>query len=201
MYGWLRRIPIWAVWLAGLIPLALLVVDTLAGRLGVEPVRDIEHRLGRTALYFLIASLAVSPLLLLARVNLVRFRRVLGLLCFTYAALHMLAWVSMDMAFLWNQMGRDLLKRPYLFMGMASFTMLLALALTSTDGAIRRMGAGAWRKLHRLIYLAAPLAALHWVWSLKSFPVRPLAWLLVILAILALRFVRRPPGRDRQSKI
>lgn len=201
MYGWLRRIPIWAVWLAGLIPLALLVVDTLAGRLGVEPVRDIEHRLGRTALYFLIASLAVSPLLLLAGVNLVRFRRVLGLLCFTYAALHMLAWVNMDMAFLWNQMGRDLLKRPYLFMGMASFTMLLALALTSTDGAIRRMGAGAWRKLHRLIYLAAPLAALHWVWSLKSFPVRPLAWLLVILAILALRFVRRPPGRDRQSKI
>lgn len=76
--GWLRRLPVWAVWLGGMIPLALLIWDTLAGGLGVDPVRDIEHRLGRTALYFLLATLAVTPLLRLTRLNLMRFRQALG---------------------------------------------------------------------------------------------------------------------------
>ena len=196
---WLRRVPVWLVWLPGLIPLALLIADALTGGLGVEPVRDIEHRLGRTALYFLVASLAVTPLLRLTRVNLIRYRRTLGLLCFTYAALHMLAWVSMDMAFLWAQMGRDLIKRPYLFFGMAGFAILLALAVTSNDRAIRSMGAG-WRRLHRLIYVAAPLVVLHWIWALKTFPVIPMIWMGVILGLLLMRLASRRSATKRVHK-
>ncbi len=196
---WLRRIPVWLVWLLGLIPLAFLIADTLTGGLGVEPVRDIEHRLGRTALYFLVASLAVTPLLRLMRVNLIRYRRALGLLCFTYAVLHLLAWVSMDMAFLWAQMSRDLLKRPYLFFGMAGFAILLALAVTSNNRAIRYMGMG-WRRLHQLIYVAAPLVVLHWIWALKTFPVIPAIWMGVILGLLLVRLATRRPVMKKANE-
>ena len=116
-----------------------------------------EH-LGRTALYFLIATLCVTPLLRLARLNVMRFRQALGLICFTYVGCHVAAWVVFDMGFLWGQMVRDVVKRPYLIFGMLALVMLVALALTSNRLSIRRMGAG-WRRLHRLIYPAAVLAA------------------------------------------
>ncbi|MCZ0963064.1 sulfite oxidase heme-binding subunit YedZ [Paracoccus benzoatiresistens] len=189
----LRRIPVWALWLGGLIPLALLVWDTLTGGLGIDPIRDIEHRLGRTALYFLVASLAVTPMLRIAGISFMRFRRALGLLCFTYAGLHVLAWVAMDMALLWAAMARDVVKRPYLVFGMAAFVMLLLLAVTSNNALIRRMGAPAWRRLHQLAYVAAPLVTLHWIWALKTFPLEPVLWLTAILLLLASRVaVPRP---------
>ncbi len=195
----LRHLPVWAVWLAGLIPLALLVADTALGHLGVDPVRDIEHRLGRTAIYFLIATLAVTPLLRLTRLNLVRYRQALGLICFTYLACHLAAWIAFDMGFLWAQIVKDVIKRPYLIFGMIAFLMLLALAVTSNRWSIRRMGAG-WRRLHRLIYPAAILAAAHWLWALKVWESWPLLILSVILTLLSLRllgksgFRRSAPG-------
>ncbi len=184
----LRHLPVWAVWLAGLIPLALLVWDTLQGHLGVDPVRDIEHRLGRTAIYLLIATLTVTPLLRLTRVNLVRFRQALGLICFTYLLCHVAAWIAFDMGFLWAQIVKDVIKRPYLIFGMIAFLMLLALAVTSNRWSIRRMGAG-WRHLHRLIYPAAILAAAHWLWALKVWESWPLMILSVILTLLSLRLL------------
>ncbi|SIT09889.1 sulfite oxidase heme-binding subunit YedZ [Paracoccus saliphilus] len=194
----LRRLPVWAVWMGGLIPLCLLVWDIFTGGLGVEPVRDVEHRLGRTALYFLIASLAVTPLVRIAGISLMKFRRALGLLCFTYAGLHLLSWVTMDMAFLWSQMVKDVLKRPYLLFGMSALLLLLPLAITSNNLSIRRMGGQAWRKLHKLVYIAAPLVALHWIWALKTFPVTPGFWLIVILTLLGLRVaIPRPLGRGK----
>ncbi len=190
----LRHVPVSAVWLAGLIPLALLVLDTLGGHLGVDPVRDIEHRLGRTAIYFLIATLTVTPLLRLTRVNLMRFRQALGLICFTYLVCHLAAWIAFDMGFLWAQIVRDVVKRPYLIFGMVAFVMLLALAVTSNRWSIRRMGAG-WRRLHRLIYPAAILAAVHWLWALKVWESWPLMILSVILTLLSLRLLGFPRSR------
>lgn len=196
----LRRVPVWAVWLGGLIPLCLLIWDIFTGGLGVEPVRDVEHRLGRTALYFLIASLAVTPLLRIAGISLMKFRRALGLLCFTYAGLHLLSWATMDMALLWSQMAKDVVKRPYLLFGMSALLLLLPLAITSNNLSIRRMGGQAWRNLHKLVYIAAPLVALHWIWALKTFPVTPGFWLIVILGLLGLRVaIPRPLGRARSK--
>lgn len=194
--AWLRRLPVWAAWLVGLIPLALLVWDTLQGHLGVDPVRDIEHRLGRTAIYFLLATLTVTPMLRLLRVNMVRFRQALGLICFTYVACHLLAWVVFDMGLLWAQMARDIVKRPYLIFGMLAFVMLLALAVTSNRFSIRHMRAG-WRRLHRLIYPAAILAAVHWLWALKVWESWPLTILVAILVLLSLRL----PGISRLSLV
>ncbi|MBC9246051.1 protein-methionine-sulfoxide reductase heme-binding subunit MsrQ [Paracoccus sp. 11-3] len=199
----LRRLPVWAVWIAGLIPLALLIWDTLNGRVGVDPVAGIEHRLGRTAIYFLIGGLAVTPLLRLTGISLMRFRRAIGLLCFTYAMLHVLAWISMDMGFLWAQMARDVVKRPYLLFGMLAFAMLIPLAITSNNLSIRRMGGLGWRRLHRLVYAAAPLAALHWIWVKKTLPLTPAAWMAVILVLLLVRIVfvrgRRKNRLDGQN--
>ncbi|WP_103171938.1 sulfite oxidase heme-binding subunit YedZ [Paracoccus sp. SY] len=197
--GWLRGIPVWALWLGGLVPLALLLWDTLNGGLGIDPIRDIEHRLGRTALYFLVASLAVTPVLRITGIIFMRFRRALGLLCFTYAGLHVLSWVVMDMALLWGAMARDVVKRPYLVFGMAAFLMLLALAVTSNNASIRRMGGAAWRRLHKLAYVAAPLVTLHWIWALKTFPLEPVLWLSAILVLLGLRVAVPRPIRWGQA--
>ena len=141
----IRRLPTGVVWGLGSLPLVLLAWDTLAGNLGVDPVRDIEHRLGRTALYFVIAALTITPLMRLGRVNLVRYRRPLGLLAFSYAVLHVAAWVVLDMGLLWGQILRDVVKRPYLIVGMAAFVILAVMAATSSDSAIRRLGARRWK--------------------------------------------------------
>ncbi len=183
----LRHVPVGAVWLAGLLPLALLVWDTVAANLGVEPIREIEHRLGLTALYFLIGGLAVTPVLRLFGLNLIRYRRAIGLLAFAYLCLHMLAWAVMDMGLLWGQMARDVVKRPYLLFGMAAFLALLPLALTSNDLSIRKMGGQAWRRLHRLVYPAAVLACVHYLWVGKVITLAPALWLAVVLGLLIIR--------------
>ena len=187
----LRRIPVPVIWLAGALPFALLLWDTFTGGLGADPIQSIEHRLGRTALYLLVAGLAVTPLLRLTGISLMRFRRALGVLCFAYALPHVLAWIVMDMGFLWAQMGRDIIKRPYLLFGMLAFAMLLPLAITSNNLSIRRLGGQSWRKLHKLVYPAAILVGMHWVWAVKVNEREPFFWLAVILAILASRFVIR----------
>ena len=183
----MRRLPIPVVWLAGAIPLALLVLDTLGGRLGADPVVTIEHRLGRTALYFVIAALTITPLMRLGRVNLVRYRRPLGLLAFSYAVLHVAAWVVLDMGLLWGQILRDVVKRPYLIVGMAAFVILAVMAATSSDSAIRRLGARRWKTLHRALYAGVLLAILHWLWAYKLWPDKAVAIGVGVMVILALR--------------
>lgn len=187
---WLRKVPEWAVWALGALPLALLVWDGVQGALGVDPVAMIEHRLGRTAIYLLIASLAVTPLMRLARVNVVPFRRALGLLAFSYAVLHLGAWAVFDMGLLWGQILRDIAKRPYLLFGAGALLLMLPLALTSNAASIRWLGPR-WKALHRAAYAAASLAALHWLWVGKVWQAKPILWSGAILLLLALRLLPR----------
>lgn len=200
--GWLRGVPVWSVWIVGLVPLALLIWDVLAGSAGVDPIRDIEHRLGRTALYFLLGGLAVTPVMRVTGISALRFRRAIGLLAFTYAVLHVLAWIWLDMGLLWVQALADLVKRPYLFLGMIAFALLIPLALTSNNLSIRRMGTRGWRNLHQLVYVAAPVAGLHWLWALKVWESWPLTILGAILLMLALRpLIPRPLARNRPKPV
>lgn len=183
----LRPVRPWMVYALGALPLALLVADTLGGRLGVDPVKAIEHRLGEVALQLIVAGLCVTPLRRLAGVNLIRFRRQIGVLAFAYAGLHLLVWMSLDLQFRWAEIGADLVKRPYIVLGMAAFLLLLPLAATSNDLSLRRLGAARWRRLHWLAYPAALLAALHFVWLMKAWAAEPLLYLAGIAALLALR--------------
>ena len=158
--GLARRVPTWVVYGLGLVPLGFLLWGALFGGLGIDPVKAIEHRLGELGLQLLLAGLAITPLRRVG-VNLIRFRRALGLLAFFYIALHLVAWIWLDMGLRWSEMAADLVKRPYVMLGMLGFAVLVPLALTSTNAAIRRMGPVAWGRLHKLVYVAILAGVLH----------------------------------------
>ena len=183
----LRRLPPGAVYLLGLLPLGWIVWLTLSGGIGVDPVKGIEHRLGKVGLWFLVGGLAITPALRLTRLNLIRYRRAVGLLAFFYIALHLVAWVWLDMGLLWRQAATDLLKRPYLVLGISAFGLLLPLALTSNDASVRRLR-GAWRRLHRLVYPAVLLGVGHYLWQMKVISVEGWSWAAAAGVLLALRF-------------
>lgn len=182
----LRRVPTALVWIGGLVPLVWLVWAAATGGLGADPVKAIETSLGLWGLQFLMASLCVSPLRRIG-LNLLRFRRALGVTAFLYIVLHFVAWVWLDMGLRWDEVLRDLYKRPFVILGMIGLVAMIPLAITSTDAAIRRMGGAAWRKLHRLAYLAALAGAIHYVLLVKGWPMEPLLYLAAVGALLLLR--------------
>ncbi len=181
-----RRVPTGVVWAAGALPLVWVVWAAASNQLGPDPVKAIELRLGLWGLQFLLASLCITPLRRVG-LNLIRYRRALGVLAFLYIALHFLAWVVLDMGLRWDEVLRDLWKRPYIMLGMVGLLAMLPLALTSTDRAIRRLGAARWRALHRLAYLAAMAGALHFVILVKGWPAEPLLYAAAIAGLLLLR--------------
>lgn len=195
--GAVRRVPTWPVYAAGVVPVIWLFWAGATGRLGVEPIEAIEHRLGLWGLWLLIAGLCVSPLRRLAGINLIRFRRTIGLLAFGYVFLHMLVWLVLDVQ-IPGQIWADIVKRPYITVGMAALLLMLPLALTSNDWSVRRLGARDWQRLHRLTYGVALLGALHFVMLAKGFQLEPLLYLAAVAALIGLRFVPRR-GRLRSA--
>ncbi|RVT83162.1 protein-methionine-sulfoxide reductase heme-binding subunit MsrQ [Rhodobacteraceae bacterium CCMM004] len=188
--GALRRVPIWPVYLLGALPPFWWLYLGLTGGLGVEPIEELEHRLGLLALQTFVGVLAVRPLRDLLGVNLLRFRRALGVLVFYYVACHLLVWLVLDVQIL-GQIWQDIVKRPYITVGMASFLMLVPLAATSNNLSVRRLGPLRWRRLHLLTYPAAVLGALHFVMLRKGWQFEPLIYLAIVLILLALRLRRR----------
>ena len=180
-----RRLPTWPVYIVGLIPMGAFFYMGLTGALGPEPIKALEHEYGELALKLLIAGLFITPLRRLAGLNLFKFRRALGLLAFAYVAAHLLVWLVLDMGDV-ARIWADLLKRPYITVGMAGFVLLVPLAVTSNQRAIRAMGAG-WRKLHRLVYPAVLLGGVHYLLLVKGWQVEPLIYMAVILGLLVLR--------------
>ncbi|WP_297340345.1 protein-methionine-sulfoxide reductase heme-binding subunit MsrQ [Pseudophaeobacter sp.] len=181
----LRRLPTWVLYLLGsLYPVWLLYLG-MTGGLGADPVKALEHELGERALQLLILGLAVTPLRRFVGVNLIRFRRALGVLTFTYVALHLLVWLLLDVQIV-SQILADIAKRPYITIGMAGFVLMVPLALTSNDASVKRLGRK-WKRLHLLTYPAAFLGGLHYVMLAKGFQIEPLIYLAVIVVLLALR--------------
>lgn len=181
-----RRLPTGIVWAAGLVPLVWLIWSAVTAGLGADPVKAIEHALGLWGLQFLIASLCISPLRRLG-LNLIKFRRALGVTAFLYIGLHFLTWLWLDMDLRWSEIWADLAKRPYIILGMVGLLAMIPLAVTSTDAAIRRMGGAKWRKLHRLTYVAAVAGALHFVILVKGWPPEPLLYLAAVGSLLLMR--------------
>ncbi len=185
-----RHLPTWVVYIAGLIPLAWVVWLVLSGGIGVDPVKGIEHRLGKIALWFLMGGLVISPLRRITGVNLLRYRRAIGLLGFFYVALHLMAWIVLDMALLWSQLLPDLYRRPYLFFGIAAFILMIPLALTSNNASIRRLGKN-WRRLHWLVYPAVGLGLLHYLWQMKVISGEGWIWTFAFCVLLGMRLLWR----------
>ena len=176
-----------AIFLAALVPAAALVVGFYQNDLTANPVEYITHQTGTWALAFLVMSLTITPLRRFTGWNpLIRLRRMLGLFAFFYAALHMLTWVWLLNLLELPLMIEDVIERPFITVGMAAFLILLALALTSTTYAIRKLGRR-WQPLHRLAYLAAILGVLHFWWLVKADISEPLRWALAVGVLLGIR--------------
>ena len=183
-----RKVPTWPLYILYLLPVPWLLYQAQNGMLGREPIKELEHELGEIALQLLILGLVITPLRRYLGINLIKFRRMFGLLAFIYVCLHLAVWVVLDMSLLWAQMWDDIWKRPYITIGMAGFVVLVPLAVTSNNISVRKMGAATWRKLHRLTYVAVILGAVHFIWLVKGIQLEPLLYLAVILVLLGLRF-------------
>lgn len=186
----LRRIPSAAIYSAGILPGVLLVGRLAAGDLGPDPLKPLEHGLGLHALQFLIAALCVTPLRRWTGINLLSFRRAFGLVGFFYALAHLMVWLFLDIQLRWSEIAQDLTKRPYIILGMVALLMLVPLAATSNGAAIRSLGAAAWRRLHLLAYPATIAAGLHFMIAVKAWPLEPMLYLGVILALCLARLAR-----------
>ena len=183
----IRKIPAWIVYLIGLVPAVLLFRAAIYNQLGPDPLATLENELGEWALKFLIAVLLITPLLRFARLNLIKFRRSLGLLAFSYVVLHFTVYLWLDRQWDWWTIWEDILKRPYITIGTAAFLLMLPLAITSNNLSIRKLGPKTWRRLHQLTYATAILGAVHFVMLAKGFQIEPLVYLGIILALLATR--------------
>ena len=189
-FPWLKP----GVFLGALTPLAVLATRAARGTLGADPIAESLNQLGLAALIFLVASLACTPLKGIAGWTWpVRIRKELGLFAFFYALLHVSTYAVLDQSLQLRAIVTDVLKRKFIFFGFAAFVLLIPLAATSTQAALRRLGFVRWKRLHRLVYLAAALGALHFVWRVKQDLREPLLYALVLGGLLlwrALGFAR-----------
>jgi len=176
------------VFIGALTPLAWLAYWGYQGELTANPIEYITHFTGWFGLCFLIASLAITPIRRLTGWHpVIRFRRMLGLFAFFYAVLHFSIWFVLDKFFSLSEMVADVVKRPYITVGMTALLVMLPLALTSTQGMIRRLGGKRWQALHRLAYVAGVAAVLHFWWLVKSDVREPKRWALGLAVLLGVR--------------
>lgn len=185
-----------------LLPLAWLVFGAINDQLGANPAEALIRSLGDWTLRFLCLTLAVTPLRVRTRTpQLARYRRMLGLFTFFYACLHLLAYGWLDMGLDMADIGRDILKRPFILVGFACWLLLLPLAATSFNRAVRWLGGRQWQALHRLAYVIAPLALLHFFWmkSGKNDFAEVAVYALVIATLLLERLVRYFKPKSRAS--
>ena len=181
-------IALWAVSLACLLPLLWLVWRGYQGELGANPIEKVIRNLGVWGLRLLIVGLTITPLArLLRQPRLIRLRRPIGLFAFGYIVLHLSTYIGVDQYFDWHAIWKDILKRPFITIGMAAFVLLIPLAATSFNAAIRRLGPLNWRKLHRLIYLIVPMGVVHYYLLVKADHRPPLVYGAILAGLLGWR--------------
>lgn len=184
-----RDAAIWLLYIIGLVPGLWYFYLGVTAQLGADPVRTFEHALGLWALRFLCLGLAITPLRDLAGSNLIAYRRALGLLAFYYVLAHFVVYLTLDRGLILSSIAGDILKRPYIMLGMAGLIMLIPLALTSNRWSIRKLGPR-WTTLHKLAYPILLAAVLHYVLSIKSITLEPVFYLTVVTLLLGYRLVR-----------
>ena len=184
----LRRVPAWTIYIVGAAWAGWLFWQAVngLGPYAVEPINVLERAYGEVALQLMVAGLFVTPLRKWLGLNLLKFRRAIGVTAFFYVLAHFLVFAVLDVQSL-GRVWEEVIKRPYVTVGMLSFLMLIPLAITSNNAMVRRMGAASWRGLHKLTYPAAILGGVHYLWLVKGFPFEPLIYLSIIGVLLVAR--------------
>jgi sulfoxide reductase heme-binding subunit YedZ len=185
--------------LLALWPAAWLVWRALHNQLGADPIAALTHGTGEWALRLLLLGLAMTPLRLLLKQSWpIRFRRLIGLYAFFYASLHFAIYLFLDLGSYWSQIGADIIKRPFITVGFIAWLLLLPLAITSNRWMMRRLKKN-WQKLHKLAYVIAVLAVLHFWWLVKSDVREPLVYALILILLLGVRVFKRL--KDKQPAV
>jgi len=203
-----RRVFKPALWIACLTPITLLVVNAVRGELSANPVEDITNTTGIWTLRLIVATLLITPLRWSTGINqLIQYRRVIGLFAFFYGTLHFMTFFILDHQLQFGGLWEDVKKRPYITAGFTAFVLMIPLAITSTTGWIRRMGGKNWNLLHKLIYITALAAVLHYFWKVKLDATNPIYYGLTVSALLAARVIHsarkrkpaNPPTRHQSA--
>lgn len=185
-----RRVLKPALWIACLTPITLLIVNGFRGELSANPVEDVTNTTGIWTLRLIVATLLITPLRWMTGINqLINYRRVIGLFAFFYGSLHFMTYFILDHQLQFDGLWEDVKKRPYITAGFTAFVLMIPLAITSTTGWIRRMGGKNWNLLHRLIYVTALAAVLHYFWKVKLDTTSPIYYGIAVGALLAARIV------------
>ena len=204
-YPWLKP----AIFTGALTPLAAMALRAARGTLSADPIAYVLNQFGLLTLIFLIATLALTPLRkLFGWTWPIRIRRTVGLFAFFYACLHFTTYVAVDQSFRLQAILEDIVKRKFIFVGFTAFVLLIPLAATSTNGMVRRLGAARWQRLHQLVYPAAILGAIHFLWRVKKDITQPAAYGMVLAALLGIRVAyallargkKRDPSAGRVPK-
>ena len=183
----MRKIYKPSLFFLSLIPLIVIIYKIFTNNLGPEPIKEITHHTGEWALLFIVFTLAMSPLKKITNLNIwVSFRRMFGLFAFFYASLHLMTYVGLDYRFDLENISKDILTKKFIFIGFAAWLLLVPLAITSSKKMMGILKHN-WKKLHRLTYVIAIFAVVHFIWLVKRDLTEPLIYLFIILALLAFR--------------
>lgn len=189
----------------GLVPAVWTFYLGMTDQLGADPINVLERSLGEWSLRFLLIGLAITPLRQLTGVNFIRYRRAVGLLAFFYACFHLTVYMVLDQGLDWWAIWQDIVKRPYITVGMATFVILVPLAVTSNNAMVMRLGAAAWQRLHKLVYVAVIGGCVHFIMLVKAWPPEPLIYAAIALVLLAYRALAGlnvlPVGATRSRRV
>jgi sulfoxide reductase heme-binding subunit YedZ len=176
-----------AIFTLSLVPIFYIVYQILTNQLGPEPIKDITHYTGKSTLYFIVITLAMTPLKKITKLNIwINYRRMFGLFIFFYASVHLMTYVVLDYKFDLASIGDDIIKKKYIFIGFLAWLLLIPLAISSNKRMMRILK-DKWKKLHRLIYLISLFGVIHYLWLVKLDLTEPLIFLAVILVLLVSR--------------
>ena len=175
------------VFTLSLVPIFYIIYQILNNQLSPEPIKDITHHTGKWTLYFIVITLAITPLKKITKLNIwINYRRMFGLFIFFYASVHLMTYVGLDYRFDLASIGDDIIKKKYIFIGFSAWLLLIPLAVTSNKQMVKVLK-DKWKKLHQLIYLISLFGVIHYLWLVKRDLTEPLIFLVVILILLAFR--------------
>jgi len=175
------------IFILSLMPIFFIIYQIITNQLGPEPIKDITHHTGKWTLYFIVVTLAMTPLKKITNLNIwINYRRMFGLFIFFYASVHLMTYVGLDYRFDLESIGDDIIKKKYIFIGFSAWLLLIPLAATSNKRMMKILK-NKWKKIHRLMYLISLFGAIHYLWLVKRNLIEPLIFLTIILILLVFR--------------